>query len=148
MSLSITGDTVDPDEVSSLLGAQPDRSHRVGDPVRGRGVSSLRRTGLWSISTDQLLPDTAPIADHIKALLARVPADEGLWRGISNRHSARVFVGWFMSADNEEEGLGPELLGELSNRSLALDFDLYCFADSASADSGPPEGVDAPSPDA
>ena len=80
------------------------------------------------------MPDTAPIAEHIESLLARVPADERLWRGISDRHFARVFVGWFMAADNEEDGVGPEILGELSKRSLRLDFDLYCFADPATTD--------------
>lgn len=135
VSLNITGELVDPGELTAALGAKPDRSHRVGDPV-GR-KSSPRRTGLWSISTDDSIPDTAPIAQHIEALLARVTADELVWRSISERHTARVFVGWFMEADNEEDGLPPAILGELSRRSLTLDFDMYCFSESVPGDPSP-----------
>ena len=123
-SLTVVGDLVDPDEISRLLGADPDRSHRVGDLVSTRSTAR-RRTGAWIISTKGNVPGTAPLATHVSALLARVTSDPAIWRTLAERHSVRVFVGWFMTRENEGTMLDPSLLDELGRRGLSLDFDVY-----------------------
>jgi hypothetical protein len=123
-SLTVVGAQVDPDEITRLLGADPDRSHRVGDLVSTRSTAR-RTTGAWTISTAATIPDTAPLATHVSALLARVTSDLAIWRSLGGRHSLRVFVGWFMTRANEGTLLGPALLEELGQRCLCLDFDVY-----------------------
>jgi hypothetical protein len=128
-SLTVVGDGVDPDEISRLLCADADRSHRVGDLVSTRS-SARRRAGAWIISTEGSVPGTAPLATHVSALLARVTSDPAIWRTLAERHSIRVFVGWFMTRENEGTMLDPSLLDELGRRSLSLDFDVYAITNS------------------
>jgi hypothetical protein len=59
--------------------------------------------------------------------VARVTSDPTIWRTLAERHSVRVFVGWFMTRENEGTMLDPSLLDELGRRSLSLDFDVYAI---------------------
>lgn len=124
VSLSVVGDGVDPDEVSRLLGAHPDRSHKVGDPVSTRSTSR-HQAGAWVISTKGSVPGDASLAAHVSALLARVTNDPATWRNLMERPTVRVFAGWFMSRENEGASLDPSVLDALGRRSLSLDFDVY-----------------------
>jgi hypothetical protein len=92
---------------------------------------------MWTISTAGVIRGTAPLAEHVSALLARVTSDPEIWRSLAERHSVRVFVGWFMQGENEGTMLDPSVLGELARRSLCLDFDVYSMG---SADSDQPTG--------
>jgi hypothetical protein len=122
--LSVIGEHVDPAEITKLLGADPDRAHRVGDVVSSR-ATARRQTGAWIISSKDTVPESATLATHVSALLRRVPSDPAIWRSLADRHSIRVFVSWTMKHDDEGTGLEPSLLEELSRRSLNLDFNVY-----------------------
>jgi hypothetical protein len=123
-SLTVVGEMVDPQEISNLVGAQPDRTHRVGDPVSTRS-EARQRTGLWSISTEARMGDHASLSEHIRELLGRVTRDQDVWRALATSHSARVFVGWFMDGENEGDGVEPDVMEELARLSLPLDLDVY-----------------------
>lgn len=125
-SITVFGESVDPDEITGLVGAPPDRSHRVGDLVSpNRNSVSTHRRGLWSISTEGRLDASAHLSDHIRDLLERVTGDAGVWSVLAARHSTRVFVGWFMHRGNEGAHVESDVLMELGRLSLQLDFDLY-----------------------
>ncbi len=116
-SLIVNGEDVDPDEVTRLLGSRPDRSYRVGDLVSSHSPTR-RRTGHWSISTEGVVPEAAPLEEHVAQLLSRVTNDVGVWNLLTARHDARVFVGWFMETGNEGLAIPPSLLAGLVWRSL------------------------------
>jgi len=125
-SITVVGESVDPDEISKLMGAPPDRSHRVGDLVSPkRSSAARRRSGLWSISTEGRLHESASLSDHIRDLLYRVTQNAEVWNTLAARHNTRVFVGWFMDRGNEGASIDPDILAELGRLSLVLDFDVY-----------------------
>jgi Domain of unknown function (DUF4279) len=124
VSLSIHGRDLDPDRVSQLLGADPDRWFRRGE----RGVQdghSVPPKGHWSISTEGLVDPSAPVGAHIRLLLDRVTPDETIWTQLSDDLQSRIFVGWFLEKPNEMVELDPEILGEVAKRRLSLVFDVY-----------------------
>jgi hypothetical protein len=124
VSITVFGEAVDPDEISEALGASPDRAHRIGEAVSTES-SAKRRTGLWSISTHGSLPDGSPLSDHVTALFGRVTTDVAVWQGLADRHSTRLFIGWFMGDGNEALRVEVAVLDELARRSLHLDIDVY-----------------------
>ena len=124
VSISISGEGVDPDEVSETLGAEPDRSHRVGDVLSAES-SARRRTGLWCITTQASAADEVLLADHVAALLGRVNMDTGIWRQLAGRHNTRVSIGWFMGDGNEALRVDAATLDELARRGLLLDIEVY-----------------------
>lgn len=124
VSITVFGEAVDPDEITRVLGTNPDRSHRVGEAVSGES-SARRRTGLWSISTHGSIADASPLSEHTNALLERVTADTATWRALADQHSTRVFISWFMGDDNEALRVDPGVLDELARRSLHLDIEAY-----------------------
>lgn len=124
-SLTVVGESVDPDEIRELIGASPDRSHKVGDLVSPKRSVARRRSGMWSISTRARLDESASLSDHIRDLLQRVTSDAQVWTMIAATHSTRVFVGWFMALLNESASIEPDVLAELGRLSLLLEFDVY-----------------------
>jgi uncharacterized protein DUF4279 len=131
VSLSILADDLDPDEVTRLLGVEPDTTRRRGVrwPVPDRpgmsaaGVSKFpARIGLWLI---RLRPEQAPDCD-VEAAVARlldriavVPPE--VWRQACAGAKARVSVALTLDAYNRGFGLGPALLRRVAD----LDFDVY-----------------------
>ena len=99
-SITVAGEKVDPDEITALLGAAPEKSHRVGDHVSPRNTSTWK-TGMWSISSRYALPDERDLATHIRWLSGKVSDDIAIWRGLADSHATRVFVYWAMEVGNE-----------------------------------------------
>lgn len=125
-SLSVTGEKVDPAAVSSLLGSPPDTSRRIGDSAPGGPDGRPVPTqGHWGISSEGRVPIEEPLSRHVQSLLNRVTSRASVWQELTDEHSCRIFVGWFMEQGNEVVGLDPELLGAIAERHLRLDFDVY-----------------------
>ena len=124
-SLSIVGDDLEPDEVSRLLGCEPDDSHRVGDRVSSRSTT-LRKNGAWSIQ-DDCLP-TESLSTKIEAVLDRISVDPLAWQAARGRFDAILFCGIFL---NQPDKLGemvtlPEaLLRRVSDLGLRLELDVW-----------------------
>ena len=135
VSLSLAAEDLDPDEVTRLLGVEPDMTRRRGVrwPVGEReGMSAARvssypaRIGLWSI---RLRPEQAPECD-VEAAIARVldrvaaVAPEA-WRQACDGAKARISVALTLDAYNRGFGLGPALLRRVAELGLTLDLDVY-----------------------
>ena len=118
------GETLDPDELTTLLGAEPTRASRTGDiNVTSTGKRILARSGSWLIGTDDRTP--GDIEAQIAELFAKLSPEIGIWTALSDRFSSDIFIGLFMEAGNEGFELGPESLAEVSARGLRLAFDVY-----------------------
>lgn len=124
-SLTLTGDDLDPDELTRLLRCSPTHAHRKGDShgsPRGRRYSDWR-TGHWSLDAEEAAP--GDLDKQVSELLRKVPDDPEVWLDITSRHRACIFAGLFMRDGNEGLILAPQTLLALGSRGLVLELDIY-----------------------
>jgi hypothetical protein len=125
-SFRVMGPELDPDEVTRLLGLEPDYAHRRGDANLGK---SGRRyadfpEGLWKISSGA--GEEATVEEHLLALLERIePGQAGIARCHELGLRADVFVGLFAAGEPGGQGIGPETCRRLGELGLRLELDYY-----------------------
>ncbi len=131
VSLRVFGDSLEPEEVSALLGRQPSRSHRKGDKVfrtsstskTSGSVASIEPTGVWIL--DSGLSEKEEIEEHVEALLLPVSNDSDEWASLTSRFSASILCSVFLDQYNEGFELSPRLAQSLADRGLVIAFDIY-----------------------
>lgn len=125
VSLRVFGDSLEPEEVSALLGRQPTRSHRKGDKTSQASATgaSTEPTGAWIL--DSGLSEKAEIEDHVEALLSPVSNDCDEWASLTSRFSASILCSTFLDQYNEGFELSPRLARSLADRGLVIAFDIY-----------------------
>lgn len=121
-SLRVFGDTLEPEEVSALLGHAPTRAHRKGDKV-GPGGRSIEPTGAWIL--DSRISEKAEVEDHIESILALLTSDHDEWARLTDRFSASVLCSVFLDQYNEGFELSPRICRSLAARGLVVAFDVY-----------------------
>lgn len=124
-SIRIVGETVIPEEITSLLGVEPTRAQRKGQQLPSKGPSGVRTAniGIWGLNS----ADTAPndLNAQVAELLGKCTQDLTVWAGISRRYRVELFCGWFMGSFNEGAELSPQTLSALGERGIYLGIDLY-----------------------
>lgn len=123
VSLRVFGDGLEPEEVSALLGRDPTRCHRKGDPMGGEHGSAVEPTGAWI--ADSGLSERAEIEDHIETLLSSVSNDSDEWEQLTSLFSASILCSVFLDQYNEGFELSPRLAQSLADRGLVIAFDIY-----------------------
>lgn len=126
VSLRVFGDSLEPEEVSALLGRDPTRCHRKGDPLGSSGGGSsggVEPTGAWIL--DSPLPDKVEIEEHLETLLAPLSSDPDEWEQLTSRFSASILCSAFMDQYNEGFELSPRAAQSVAERGLVIAFDLY-----------------------
>ena len=136
LSLRFFGDDLDPQEVSNLLGAQPTTSYRKGD-VRTRtrsddvvvrtlpdGSEWIRKYGMWKLKAARQEP--ADLDAQIYEIFGQLTDDLAVWRDLTSRFKADVFVGLFVKIFNDGISISPNALQIVASRGLEVDFDIYC----------------------
>lgn len=88
-SLGLTGQDLNPDAITSLLGVSPHRQFRRGDQYEGRGrdgTTSIytRPSGVWSLDSTRLVSSRDPV-DHVRAVVQMVHPFFGRWRDLVNK---------------------------------------------------------------
>ncbi len=123
-SLRFFGDDLDPDELTSILGAAPTQSIRKGETRRLlRGRELLAKTGSWRLSVDRRQP--GDLDGQIAEIFGRLTSDLSLWTALTQRYQADLFCGVFMGSGNDGFSLEPATTGAIAARGLLIDFDLY-----------------------
>lgn len=122
VSLRVFGDSLEPEEVSALLGREPTRFHRKGDKSSADG-SSIEPTGVWIL--DSGLSEKSEIEEHVEALLSPVSNDSDEWASLTSRFSASILCSAFLDQYNEGFELSPRLAQSLADRGLVIAFDIY-----------------------
>ena len=88
-SLCIFSNTLQPDQVTELVGSPPTTSREIGDPIRSRGVAGpvvQRHQWIWEVPAD-IEPAMTPQLDTLRAALgSRAEAVLGL------RDAADVYI--------------------------------------------------------
>lgn len=125
-ALRFIGDELDHQEVTKLIGAKPTNAASKGELIVGRG-SRVARSGRWSLSVSRRQP--GDLNSQIEEVLSGLTQDLDIWRDLSARFGGCIFVGLFMSAENEGYDLSPDTLKLLTDRGLSLSLDIYSRQD-------------------
>ena len=72
-ALRVSGDDLDPEDVSEWLGGTPSSSHQKGDvEVSAAGRRSVRKTGMWCLEASRGPHDSLP--DQVSRILFGMPS--------------------------------------------------------------------------
>jgi hypothetical protein len=132
-ALRIFSDTLDPDEITRILGCAPTKAHIKGH-IRYR--TTVHNTGGWILeATDQ---EPANLDAQVAELLGRVNTDLAVWSALSKEHAIDLFCGFFMADTNEDLVVSAETMKLLCERGIRLGFSIYApITDIAPADPCP-----------
>jgi hypothetical protein len=128
ISLRVFGDSLEPEEVSALLGRVPTREHNKGDKTHKAGTAqgnsdAVEPTGAWIL--DSGLSEKAEVEEHIESLLGSLSNDMDEWSRLTDVCSASIHCGLFLDQYNEGFELSPRVAQSLAERGLVVSFDIY-----------------------
>lgn len=121
--LRITGQTLNPDEVSVLLGCKGSTMYSKGDVRKRAGREAERKFGHWSLRASQSEPEC--IDGQVMEILNKLNNNSEVWKQLANKYSIDMFCGIFMETSNEGMGISPKTLLELGSRGVMLVLDIY-----------------------
>ena len=123
--LRIWGETLAPDEVTRLLGAQPTESRSKGDvKYRSReGREAIAKEGAWFLRADDRTP--ADVDGQVTEILGKLTDDLDTWASLVQRFGVDLSFGWFMEHSNEGIELSPKTLAAVGARGIRISVDLY-----------------------
>jgi len=123
VALRITGDELDPERLTRMLGVAPTFAGRKGEHVDHGGVPVSQPTGVWSYA----LPASPEweLGDAIDTLLEQLPADPALWESIAGRAEVAVVCALYVHDADRAATLPPDTLARLAERRLALRLEIH-----------------------
>ena len=122
---SLRGESLDPTDITGLVGISPDRGWRAGNlkPRTGKPY----REGAWII--DSGLEDDDEVHDHLDALLARMRPAWATFVDLGRRFEASVGAVVDMAeAQGPLVTVLPDVSGALAELNADIGFDLYAAA--------------------
>jgi len=124
-SLRIGGDSLNPEEITSLLGVEPTLGQTKGQVFIGKtsGKERVAKSGMWSLKSEPQEP--GDLDYQILALLETTTDDLSIWKNISKRYSIDILFGLFMESGNEGIEISSRALKALGNRNIELAMDIY-----------------------
>jgi Domain of unknown function (DUF4279) len=126
ITLRISGEELDPDRISALLGCAPTMAERRGMPITSGRSTRIPKKGRWSLTIDSKdCDDGDDVEVGIRTLLTRLPSDSGLWASLTSIYAVDVFCGLFLASSNRGFEISTEVLKLLSDRHLKIGFDVY-----------------------
>jgi hypothetical protein len=123
-ALQIIGDTLEPDEITQLLGCSPTDSYRKGELLRtpsGRELTA--QSGQWTLNARESEPGN--LNGQITEILDQLRGDFSAWDIIGKKFQARIYCGLFTREWNESIEISPGTLACLSSRGIELTLELY-----------------------
>ena len=128
VSLWLTGDTLDPDELARLLGCTPAFCRRKGETYLSKtGEEMVASTGRFQLTTGWRTGE--PLERLVRELLDQVPDNPVLWAEINSTLSGEIFCGLILDSVNEEAKISAGTLSSLGQRGLSLHLDIYDSGD-------------------
>jgi hypothetical protein len=130
--LSIYGDDLDPDEITEILGVEPDLSYRKDDE-RPRG-SQYYKTGGWELKSGEvLLSDDGTGEDEFEKWVQSLPVETAAWGVLQKRYAVRVRLVGYTDQWNADFTISPTAILELGKRGLPLTVEPFLSLDEPDA---------------
>lgn len=123
ITLRVSGEGLDPERVSELLGCQPTEV-RLNRMAKRMDATPISMGSQWSVSVNSA--EDEDIEDGINALMDRLTDDLEAWAMLTGSFNVDLFCGLFMAAENRGFGLSPATSKRLADRNLEIGFDVYC----------------------
>ena len=68
----------------------------------------------------------AKIDAQLSWIFSRLTEDMRVWKRLTSKYQADIFVGLFLENKNRGISLSPDSMNELRRRKLSIGFDIYC----------------------
>jgi hypothetical protein len=124
-TLRISGNDLDPDQITRLLACAPTAVQRKGENIVGPNgqVGPIARRGMWRLRAVAREPED--LDGQIAELLSKTTADLESWKSIATKYKVGLFCGIFLRGSNEGLAITPQSLTALGLRQIALALDIY-----------------------
>lgn len=134
VTLRISGDDLEPSEITQLLGVQPTLAGAKGSPRISKktgqvifnpqtGEPLLFRTGQWHLSSNDRQP--GDLSSQFKEMFDCLPEDPEIWLFLQRRFELNFFCGLFMGQFNDGDTLDHKVLLEAGRRGISIGLDIY-----------------------
>jgi hypothetical protein len=125
VALRIYGDHLVPDEISTLLGAQPTKARTKSEKIIGAKGNPVRvaKTGSWHLDAEARIPED--MDGQIQEILAKLPSDLSVWQGLTRRFAVDLFCGVFMATGGDGLTLSAASLAALGSRGIEMGVCIY-----------------------
>lgn len=124
VTFRLAGADLNPAQVSSLLELEPSEAFARGEQVDI--LTQPAQTGIWSLSTQDLLSSTSP-EKHLEFLLDRLEPAATRLLELVNAQALQVdfFCYWLSATGHGGPVLSPDILRRISNLGAVLGLDIY-----------------------
>jgi hypothetical protein len=124
-ALRISGDDLNPTEITRLLGCEPTYAQAKGEKLVGKKTGRVRiaSTGMWSLQATDREPED--LDSQITELVSKLTDDLAVWGSVAEKYHLDLFCGLFMNGSNEGLCISPQSLAALGLRHIELGLDIY-----------------------
>ncbi len=119
VSLRFFDDNLSAEDITRLLKYSPSMSYRKGDFLR----DEVTETGAWLLKGKK---SSKSIETQITELFSLLSQDLQIWQELTTKYRADLFCGLWINGWNRGIALTSEILKQISDRGLKIDFDIYC----------------------
>jgi len=125
VGFSLSGEGLDPHQVTALLGITPSRIHSRGDLVSARvQPATYHRAGLWSLDADT--PGHLPVPEQLRSLLQKLVPVADRIRSLSRAGiTAEVRCGIFPSRPQAGTTLSPDIMRGIAELDASFGLTIY-----------------------
>jgi hypothetical protein len=124
VSLRISGDNLELELITKMLGRKPTHSQKKGEKWKGKsGRELVRPTGLWMLQAPE--SKAANLDKQVAWIFNRLTAKQSIWRKLTSLYKVDLFCGLFLDAWNRGVEMSPKTLFEIGRRGVSIGFDIY-----------------------
>ncbi|MEZ5276002.1 MAG: DUF4279 domain-containing protein [Opitutaceae bacterium] len=123
-TLRLSGDQLDPEEISRAISAKPSRSHRMGETLRlASGKERRAKSGAWILFADDF-DRHHEIGDSVASILDKIKYPKSLAE-ISGVETGYIALALRINEQAEAGILPPEIVSRIAQLGLGLSFEVY-----------------------
>lgn len=128
VSYRLSGDDLDPDSITALIGVEPNTAYRKGElrAFPDGSFGAPHRFGMWSVGTEGVVAQIEDLEQHLVWLLDQLEgAGEQLRALVDTGYRADFFCGYFMDEWNSGWEVPAGILDRIGRLGARLALDIY-----------------------